>query len=135
MSTIGHPLADVTNLLMPFVTANNKLSRQLKGSKGIAQVYNAFVPGALEGLPTKEQCLAWYAETAGFDLSAAMSWGEAFSVFKGSVIMQGIAARYAVRQASSERAGEYGAALGPMAWVAWDLVQQAQGASEESAKL
>ena len=40
--------------------------------------------------------------------------------------MQGIAARYAVRQASSERASEYGRAMAPFGEVAWSLVEEAK---------
>ena len=36
--------------------------------------------------------------------------------------MQGIAARYALRQASSARAGEYAAQMGPFGKFAWSLV-------------
>ena len=60
-----------------------------------------------------------------------MTWGDAFNIFKGSIIMQGIAARYAVRQASSERAQDYGNAMKPYGMFAWSLVEaaieQAQG--------
>ena len=57
-------------------------------------------------------------------LEEELKWGNAFNVFKGAIIMQGIAARYAVRQASSEKAKEYGALMGPMGEVAWDLVTE-----------
>jgi hypothetical protein len=38
--------------------------------------------------------------------------------------MQGIAARYAARQASSPKAAEYGAQMKPFAEVAWILIQE-----------
>ena len=37
--------------------------------------------------------------------------------------MQGIAARYALRQASSEKAKEYAVLMGPFGEFAWDLLQ------------
>ena len=55
-----------------------------------------------------------------------MTWGEAFGVYRNCIIMQGIAARYALRQASSARAQEYAVQMGPFATVGWDLVQQCQ---------
>jgi hypothetical protein len=55
-----------------------------------------------------------------------MTWGEAFGIYRGSIIMQGIAARYALRQASSARAQEYAVQMRPFATVGWDLVQQCQ---------
>lgn len=40
--------------------------------------------------------------------------------------MQGIAARHALRQASSAKAQEYAVQMRPFALVAWDLVQECQ---------
>lgn len=96
----------------------------------------SFLPGATPGLPTQEQCLQWYAEESGWGYSdAEIAWGDAFNVFKGSIIMQGIAARYAVRQASSERASEYGRAMRPFGEVAWSLVEEAKEKVGEKASL
>ncbi len=50
--------------------------------------------------------------------------GDAFGIFRGSVIMQGIAARYAVRQASSAKARDYGDQMVPFGEVAWGLVSE-----------
>lgn len=43
-------------------------------------------------------------------------------VFRNGVIMQGIAARFALRQASSEKAHEHGKTMGPYGDFAWSLV-------------
>ncbi|KAL9088971.1 MAG: hypothetical protein Q9159_002774 [Coniocarpon cinnabarinum] len=128
MSTIGHPLADITNLLTPYTTARNELARTLMSAQTtVGASKPAFVAGATPGLPTQRQCVEWYAEEAGWDFAdAEIAWGEAFNAFKGTIIMQGIAARYAVRQASSERAIEYGKAMPLYGQVAWSLVQEAQ---------
>lgn len=128
MSTIGHPLADLTNLLTPYTTARNATARTLMAAQtGSASSKPAFLPGATPGLPTHADCMRWYAETAGWGFTAAeVAWGDAFNVFKGAIIMQGIAARHAVRQASSERASEYGRAMQPFGLVAWSLVEEAQ---------
>lgn len=121
MSTIGHPLSDLSNLLTPFTTAASPKARSIgRGSE-------AFLPGGTPGLPTKEQCIAWYREVAGWDPMPDMTWGEAFGVYRGSIIMQGIAARYAMRQASSARAQDYAVQMRPFALVAWDLVQKCKG--------
>ncbi|GAB7364444.1 hypothetical protein MBLNU230_g4985t1 [Neophaeotheca triangularis] len=118
MSTIGHPLSDLSNLLTPFTTAASKKARDIgRGS-------DAFMPGKTAGLPTKEDCLKWYGDVAGWSYpKAETTWGDAFGIYRGSVIMQGIAARYAQRQASSERAGEYAVQMKPFAEVGWDLVE------------
>jgi len=130
MSTIGHPLSDLCNLLTPFTTATSAKARSIgRGSE-------VFLPDRTPGLPTKEQCLEWYQEVAGWDPKPDLTWGEAFGIYRGSIIMQGIAARYAMRQASSERAQEYGVQMRPFALVAWDLVQQCQrqGSASDASK-
>lgn len=131
MSTIGHPLADVTNLLTPHITGS--LGARPGSSSGNIE----FSPDRVPGLPTRHQCVKWYAEVAGWDPSPELTWGDAFNVFKGSIIMQGIAARYAVRQASSARAQDYGSAMKPYGVFAWSLVEAAkeQAAQYEAAKL
>ena len=46
--------------------------------------------------------------------------------------MQGIKARYAQRQASSEKAMVYGSAMGPQAEAAWVFVQEVKAKNEEA---
>jgi aminoglycoside phosphotransferase (APT) family kinase protein len=121
MSTIGHPLSDLVNLLAPFVTASSKKAMS------VGRANKSFQPGATPGLPSKDQLMAWYAETAGWDPKPDMTWGDAFGTYRAAIIMQGIAARYALRQASSPKAQEYGAQMGPFAEIAWDLVQEYKG--------
>lgn len=82
-----------------------------------------FKPGACEGLPTKAEVVDWYADFAGWDPRPDLTWGEAFGVYRGCVIMQGIAARYALRQASSPKAKEYGENTKPWAELSWALIQ------------
>ena len=45
--------------------------------------------------------------------------------------MQGIAARYAARQASSEKAMDYGNAMKPHAEMAWEFVQDVERQGKE----
>ena len=118
MSTIGHPLSDLANLLTPFLTAtSDKIISIGRGSK-------AFQPGATEGLPSREQLISWYSEAAGWNPTPDMTWGDAFGAYRGSIIMQGIAARYALRQASSTKAKDYVVQMKPFAEFAWELVQE-----------
>jgi aminoglycoside phosphotransferase (APT) family kinase protein len=118
MATIGHPLSDLANMLGPYTTAEKK------GAEGAGRSNKAFRRGATPGLPTKEQCAQWYSEAAGWDPSPDLKWGEAFGIYRGCIIMQGIAARYALRQASSERAMEYGKGMKPWAEVSWTLIKE-----------
>jgi aminoglycoside phosphotransferase (APT) family kinase protein len=117
MSTIGHPLSDLCNLLTPYTLVKFPVAVEIgRGDR-------SFQPGATPGLPTKEQCVRWYLEAAGWDPTSEITWGDAFGVFRNSVIMQGIAARYALRQASSAKASEYGKHMAPFGEIGWSLVQ------------
>ncbi|KAK4897320.1 hypothetical protein LTR27_004840 [Elasticomyces elasticus] len=119
MATIGHPLSDVTNLLMPFTTAQSPKARS------VGRANPAFVPGATPGMPTKEECMRWYEDVVGWKLlETEITWADAFGIYRGSVIMQGIAARYALRQASSEKAGDYAAQMKPFGEMGWDFIQE-----------
>ncbi|KAL8733827.1 MAG: hypothetical protein Q9166_001815 [cf. Caloplaca sp. 2 TL-2023] len=118
MSTLGHPLSDLSNLLSPFTFALQPPTEALS-----SRINTAFFPSApTPGLPSRSECLEWYAEVAGWDPSSETDWGDAFGVFRNSVIMQGIAARYALRQASSAQAKEYAVQMEPFGEFAWQLV-------------
>lgn len=110
MATIGHPLSDVCNLTGPWAMDFVQSKREL------------FQPGHLPGLPTRQDCMAWYTTVAGYNPAEDILWGDAFQVFRGSVILQGIAARKAAGQASSATAEEYGRQAKPLALEAWDRV-------------
>ncbi|KAI9804004.1 MAG: hypothetical protein M1833_000285 [Piccolia ochrophora] len=136
MSTIGHPLSDLANLLTPYTTAAPTSPRASpafhRGGAGAS---------ATPDLPSRAQCLQWYADVVGWAVDPReMAWADAFGILRGSVIMQGIAARYAVRQASSLRAGEYAVQMGPFGEFAWGLVERLKEGEEaerreEKAKL
>ncbi|KAL4780193.1 kinase-like domain-containing protein [Aspergillus varians] len=123
MATVGHPLSDFCNLTSPYFldSAESKVEN--------------FRPGAILGLPTREDCLRWYSEYAGWDPTPEIIWGDAFFSLRSSVIMQGIKARYALRQASSARAVEYAQRTGPFALAAWERVQKVQTALRQKGKL
>lgn len=135
MATIGHPLSDFVNLTGPY-SWGTRYSPDVKAPDG--SMKSAFKPGVVPGLPTIEQCLGWYAEVAGWDPTPEMSWGNAFGGFRGAVIMQGIAARYALRQASGQTAREYGALMAPYSEIAWDYIEELKkigGIKAQKAKL
>jgi aminoglycoside phosphotransferase (APT) family kinase protein len=126
MSTIGHPLADVVNLLTPYTTANIPFAETTGRSSPHFRQDNRLV-----GLPTQEQLVTWYRSIAGWDPSPDIGWGQAFSVFKNVIIVQGIAARYAMRVASSAKAKEIGQLMKPNAEVAWIMIEQLLEKMEE----
>lgn len=123
MSTIGHPLSDVCNMLTNFYVA-----RHVGTGEKTPFDASAFLPGRTPGLPQPDQIISWYRETAGWDPAPEVEWGMAFSIWKLAGVLQGIAARYAARQASSEKAKHHAATRGPMANMAWRV---AQGVLEE----
>lgn len=125
MSTIGHPLSDLVNLLMPYQLQNRI---QLKS---IPQ----FNEDSTRGLPSEQQLIGWYAEESGWDPSPDLPWGIAFGMFRSTCIFQGIAARYALRQASSAWARDIGVQRVPMGELAWKYVQMAREETEARAKL
>lgn len=57
----------------------------------------------------------------GWDPGPEIAWSDAFALFRGSVVRQGIAARYAAGQATGSTAYEYGKARRLMA----DLTRRA----------
>ena len=83
----------------------------------------------IDGLPSEGWCMAWYSSITGWDPRPESKWGDAFAVFRLSVIVQGIAARRALRQASSAQAEEYAARLKPIGEFTWTLVKRAEAAS------
>ncbi|TVY91090.1 Acyl-CoA dehydrogenase family member [Lachnellula willkommii] len=125
MSTIGHPLSDLVNLTTPYY---------LKDAPELRS-FPAFHEGKTPGLPTEKDLLRWYAEVAGWDPSLELTWGTAFGFFRATCIYQGIAARYAVRQASSAKAHTTALARHPMGELAWVNVKKAIQSSKEKAKL
>ncbi|KAI9931566.1 hypothetical protein ASPWEDRAFT_25563 [Aspergillus wentii DTO 134E9] len=114
MATVGHPLSDLCNLTSPYFLNGADFNKE------------KFRPGAVPGLPTRADCIRWYGEVAGWDPTPEILWGDAFFTYRSSIIMQGIAARVAQRQASSARAGEYARNAKPMASEAWARVKEVQ---------
>ncbi|KAF4626474.1 hypothetical protein G7Y89_g11685 [Cudoniella acicularis] len=125
MSTIGHPISDLVNLTTPYYLKDETEVRH----------DSAFQEGVTPGLPTERDIMKWYAEVAGWDPTPDMPWGVAFGFFRATCIYQGIAARYAVRQASSAKAKDNADQMHPMGKLAWKTVQRAKGLSKEKAKL
>jgi aminoglycoside phosphotransferase (APT) family kinase protein len=86
----------------------------------------------IPGLPTMKQCVEWYSEVAGWDPAPYMPWGVAFWLFRTTVVMQGIAARYASRQASGTTAREFGLQMKPHAMMALDHIAQVKRSQKDA---
>ncbi|KAL3462631.1 kinase-like domain-containing protein [Aspergillus heterothallicus] len=128
MSTTGHPLADIANVLHPWTV--NALSTSAAREIGLPHKTTH-----IDGLPSVAQCVTWYAEAAGWDPAAELRWAEAFCLFRLSIIYQGIAARYAARQATSTKAREMGKAMYPCAELAERVIQEIEDGQTEFVKL
>ncbi|KAF7870141.1 uncharacterized protein EAF02_009331 [Botrytis sinoallii] len=120
MSTIGHPLSDLVNLLSPHSVRHEKKFASLP------QFRHEDIPG----LPAQSELLSWYRDTAGWDPEPDLSWGVAFGFFRNTCIYQGIAARWAVRQASSAMAEVHARARWPMGELCWKFVGVARRGRE-----
>ncbi|KAH0563427.1 hypothetical protein GP486_002002 [Trichoglossum hirsutum] len=114
MSTIGHPLSDFSNLQTPYINARFPVRPDQAD----------FTDTLYPGIPLRNHAIQWYAQDAGWDPRTEMGWGDAFACARNVVIMQGIAARLARRQASSEKAQEYAVQMPEMGRVAWLLVEE-----------
>jgi aminoglycoside phosphotransferase (APT) family kinase protein len=128
MSTIGHPLSDLANLLVPYtVTAFSPERHHYR---------KEFHPDSrTPGLPTRSECVAWYKEISGWDPELELPWSIAFAMWRDSIIFQGIAGRYAVRQASSPVAKKVGEEMAPTAEMCWELIQRAKNSGKMRSSL
>lgn len=138
MSTVGHPLSDLANLLHPFVSAgmSTSSSNSDDGDAVKAVSHPGFLPGATPGLPSPQAIVEWYSAAAGWaPRPDEVAWACAFSVFRLSAICQGIAARVATRQASSADARKHAAALRPLGEFAWELARKEVEKRKQTARL
>lgn len=125
MSTIGHPLSDIANLLQPFtlVTISPAAAKDLLVPfQSISEV---------PGLPPIAECLFWYRNVAGWNPVPEMIWANAFSLFRMSVVRQGITARYAARQASGSTAIEIGRGMFTCSRLTLSLIRMIKEAQAE----
>ena len=109
LSTIGHPLSDLANLVQPL-----QLSSEAQ-----------FVPPSPNGgYPPLDTVLEWYRTEANWDPTPDFPFADAFCLWRTSIIAQGIAARNARGQASSSEAQSYGQKMFPLGELAWKTAQE-----------
>ncbi|KAG2205949.1 hypothetical protein INT47_005267 [Mucor saturninus] len=115
LSTIGHPLSDLANLLQPFYIPAN-VGEGMLGFKGSKEALP--VPGA-------DELMAVYCRILGQPYPIPRwKFAVAFSFFRLSVILQGIAARVARKQASSAEAKSFAARFKQVAQMGLDIVDE-----------
>ena len=87
LSTIGHPLSDVSNLTMPWATAGEKLEYITDGEEDEdgerrRRERDEFIPGRVEGLPSREEILEEYSKVAGWNPKTFSDYADAFAMFR-----------------------------------------------------
>jgi len=105
LSTLGHPLADLSYQCMAWV-----LPRDGAGILGLGGVDRAAL-----GLPTDEEYVARYCERTGRDGIENWNFYLAFCFFRLAAIVQGIKKRALIGTASSAEADSRGAMVTPLA--------------------
>jgi len=111
LTTLGSPLSDLANLTMPFAISAKMVSDDVRS---VSPLLRAFRDADGEG--ERERAPVEYGELEGLfgrlmgwgDVKEEMKFARSFTFFRLAVISQGIAARYALRQASSAKAMNYG---------------------------
>lgn len=111
LSTLGHPLSDLCNLMSPYV------------NPGATPDGPSFMSGSYDGLLPRDEAVKVYEDVVGWKVEG-LKWGDAFGFLRNAVITQGITARNARGQASSARAGEYKTLTPKLAALAAKMVEE-----------
>ena len=109
LSTIGHPLADLTYQLMEWYRPAGLDTRgTLRG---------ADMPAL--GIPTLDEYVARYCARTGFRFGGNLGFYRAFNLFRVAAILHGIAGRINEGTATSSHAAEIVPLIRPLARAAW----------------
>ena len=114
LSTLGDPIADLTYLLMHWVTPAHE--RNSLAGLDIAAL----------GIPTLDEMLARYLAATGDSLGAPLEWYLAYNLFRFAAILHGVAARGRAGNANNARAGLAQQRVGPLAGAAWAFAGKLQ---------
>ncbi len=112
LSTLGDPIADLTYLLMHWVTPAHE--RNSLAGLDIAAL----------GIPTLDEMLTRYLAATGDSLGAPLEWYLAYNLFRFAAILHGVAARGRAGNANNARAGLAQRRVGPLAEAAWRFAQK-----------
>jgi aminoglycoside phosphotransferase (APT) family kinase protein len=106
LSTLGHPLGDLSYHCMPWRTAFQSVD--------LADL----------GIPSLDEYVAAYCRRTGRERIENWNFYLAYNLFRGAGIAQGIAGRVRDGTAASAWAAEVGASVRPSAEAAWAIAQQ-----------
>lgn len=111
LSTIGSPFSDLANLLLPFY---------MKGDFG---EMHGLRESSDHDLPRVNGMVSRYSELSGHAISSeGWKFCISFSFFRTAVILQGVAARKILGQASSAKADLYASLMKPAADYCWEVI-------------
>lgn len=117
LCTVGHPLADLSNLLHPFSWDEAILGEGI----GLANTKTPLP----EGLPSVAENLKLYQSLTGYDATPDWNFGKVAANFRLAVIAHGIKARFARKQASSANAERHIRQVSVMADMALKEIAEA----------
>lgn len=112
LSTIGHPFADLAYQCMQYYMPSGK------GLPGLAEANLEEL-----GIPSEQEYINMYCQRMGFKPIENWNFYLAFSLFRLASICQGVVKRAEQGNASSDKAGEYGDLVSPLAKIALDLTK------------
>lgn len=113
LSTLGDPIADLTYLLMHWVTPAHE-----RGSLSNLDL-------AALGIPAMEEMLDRYLTATGNRLDAPIEWYLAYNLFRLAAILHGVAGRARAGSANNDRAWLAQQRVGPLAETAWQFALRA----------
>jgi aminoglycoside phosphotransferase (APT) family kinase protein len=116
ISTLGHPLADVTYNMMIWYAPRTP------GAEGGMGNLVGLDLKAL-GIPTEEEYLAAYCRRTGRAGVPDMAFFRAYNLFRSACILQGIIGRVRDGTAASPHAAQLKARIRPLAEAAWAQAQ------------
>jgi aminoglycoside phosphotransferase (APT) family kinase protein len=112
LSTLGDPIADLTYLLMHWVTPSHE-----RGSLSGMDLAGL-------GIPTMDEMVQRYLAATGDTLAAPLQWYLAYNLFRLAAILHGVAARGRAGNANNARAQLAQGRVGPLAEAAWRFAEE-----------
>lgn len=109
LSTLGDPIADLTYLLIHWVTPAHERN-SLSG-----------LDIDVLGIPTQQAMVQRYLAATGDTLGAPLEWYLSYNLFRLAAILHGVAARDRAGAANNSRAKLAQNRVGPLAKAAWDI--------------
>jgi aminoglycoside phosphotransferase (APT) family kinase protein len=118
LSTLGHPLGDLTYHMMDWYRPPGVDLRGTLRDKNLEAL----------GIPSFDAYVARYCERTGFKVDGNLGFYRAYNLFRVAAIIQGVVRRLQDGNAASSNAAEVAARVQPLAQAGW-VEAQAAGAS------